>query len=72
MEVIRLGKKFTARELAQKVEWEGGPLDAVEYGIHADEIDDPELRELWRKLETDYRKLWPLVSEIESRLRKAA
>ena len=69
---IGMDTKLTAKELAQRVEWEGGPLDAVEYGIHAHQIEDRELRALWTKLEIGYRRLWPLVTEIETRLRKAA
>ena len=30
--------------LAQKVRWEGGLLGALSYGIHAEEIEDSELR----------------------------
>lgn len=72
LEVEHVDRTMTIAELAQRVEWEGGALDAVEYGIRADLLADPELRELWKELEIGYKSLWPLVSKIESRLRKAA
>ena len=65
-------QSFTIDELAKKVRWEGGALDAIEYGIRSEQIDDPELRELWRDLEDRYRALTPLVTQIEIRLRRAA
>lgn len=55
--------------LAQKVEWEGGVLAAMEYGIHAEQIDDGEVRRVWDALERAYRELTPLVDRINSLLR---
>jgi hypothetical protein len=52
---------MNARELARKVEWEGGILGALEYGIRHEEIDDPELAALWRRLETIYDQLRPCM-----------
>jgi hypothetical protein len=63
---------MTLRELANKVDWEGGPLEALEYGITAEDVADPTIRDLWRELEERYRGLTPLVREIRIRLRSAA
>jgi hypothetical protein len=65
-------QRFTKDELARKVRWEGGALDAIEYGISSEQIDDPELRDLWRALEDGYRALTPLVTTIETRLQRGA
>jgi len=65
-------QRFTKDELARKVRWEGGALDAIEYGIRSEQIDDPELRDLWRALEDGYRALTPLVTTIEARLQRGA
>jgi hypothetical protein len=65
-------QRFTKDELARKVRWEGGALDAIEYGIRSEQIDDPELRDLWRALEDGYRALTPLVTTIETRLQRGA
>lgn len=55
-------------QLAYKIQWEGGVLDAIEYGIKADEIEDVEIRALWDEVETGYRRLWPLIHEIEMQI----
>lgn len=61
-------KPISAKRLADKVEWEGGVLAALEYGIRSEQIDDSELRSLWSDLEQRYRSLTPLVSQIGERL----
>jgi hypothetical protein len=60
---------FSAEWLAAKVDWEGGVLGALDYGIVADRIEDPTLRALWADLQDRYRGLAPLVADIEERLR---
>ena len=40
---MRTTKVMTAKDLANKVHWEGGVVSALEYGIRSDEIDDPEV-----------------------------
>lgn len=65
-------KTISIASLAKKVEWEGGVLAALEYGIRTDEIEDPALRSLWEQVETRYRALTPLITEITLELRKAA
>jgi hypothetical protein len=52
---------MNATELARKVDWEGGVLSALEYGIRSEEIDDPELATLWRRLECVYEQLRPSI-----------
>lgn len=45
---------MTIEELAAKIEWEGGIVDAVEYGIHADDLpaETPlAIREAWQRVE---------------------
>jgi hypothetical protein len=65
-------KKFSTASLANKVDREGGVLATLEYGVRADEIEDPQLRSLWEQVETGYRALTPLVTAINLELRKAA
>lgn len=45
---------MTGEEFAAKVEWEGGVLDALEYGLKIDDIDKGEvvLREKWLAAQT--------------------
>lgn len=35
-----------------KISWVGGVIDALEYGIKADDFDNTELRRIWRMLES--------------------
>ena len=35
-----------------KIKWEGGVIDALEYGIKSDDFDNKELRRIWRMLES--------------------
>ena len=62
---------MTARDLAQKVHWEGGIVATLEYGIRSDEIDDPELAALWRRMEKLYDELRPAL-DITDRMLRAA
>ena len=47
-------------------------LAALEYGIRAGDIEDPELARLWRRLERSYGTLAPLLDEAAERLDVAA
>lgn len=64
--------KMDDATLAQKVRWEGGLWSALEYGITADDIADPELAKLWARLEQSYREIAPLIDEATHRLDVAA
>lgn len=65
-------KRMSSARLARKIEFEGGVLAALEFGVRAEDIEDPRLRSLWQKIETRYRSLTPLVTEISQELRRAA
>jgi hypothetical protein len=60
--------KMSADRLAQKIRWEGGLMAALAYGIAPEQIDDPELSELWDRILRGYRELSPLLSEAMTRL----
>ncbi len=64
--------RFDEKTLAQKIRWEGGLWAALEYGIKADHIEDPELAELWARLEHSYREIAPLIEAAARRLDVAA
>ena len=55
----------TVQEIANKIQWEGGILDAVEYGIHATDIEDEDLAELWSELEFEYESVKEIVDNID-------
>jgi hypothetical protein len=61
-----MGKQLTASDVRDRVKWEGGVLDAVEYGIRHDQIQDPALRTMWRDVESRYKALTPLTERIRT------
>jgi hypothetical protein len=67
-----MADKMTPQEFAQKVEWEGGVLDALEYGLKADDLDDsPEATDLyaeWFELQDAWKKLQRLLEPVEARI----
>lgn len=68
----RQTNKLNQALLAQKIRWEGGLIGALSYGIHADDIEDPELARLWAELERLYNELEPLLEAVGDRLGSAA
>jgi hypothetical protein len=59
---------MTEDEFLAKVEWEGGVVDALEYGLRADMLKDrsSELFKLWRKLDSKWDKLKPSLAAVEN------
>jgi len=60
-------------ELAGKVEWEGGLIEALGYGITADMMpeDDDELTEAWTALKAAYSQVEALARPVEKMLEEA-
>jgi hypothetical protein len=66
-----MSDRFEDREeLANKIEWEGGIIDALDYGIKTENMPegDTELAEAWGKLEAAYHELTPLTDAVEKLL----
>lgn len=61
---------MTPIELAGKVEWEGGVLQAIDYGLVADDLDDsnPDLKSAWVNLCNAYKNFHGLLEDVESQL----
>ena len=62
-----MSDRFTSREhLAAKIEWEGGILEALDYGIRTGDMPegDTELAEAWEKLEAAWKQLNPLADAV--------
>ena len=49
-----MSELWTAQEVFDKIEWEGGINDAIEWGLFSEQIEDPKLRELWAVAEQLY------------------
>lgn len=61
------------RNFVAKVEWEGGVLQALDYGLHAEDLEEtPEsipLREAWTALDIAYREhVQPALTRVETLL----
>lgn len=61
-------KRYDRDLLAYKIRWEGGVMAALDYGLRADDIGDPDLRAAWQRLQGLHEELRPLVREFERRL----
>lgn len=63
--------RFESRErLVSKIDWEGGLLDAIEYGIRAEDMPegDDELAKAWKKLEDAYNEVVPHAAQVSALL----
>jgi CRISPR/Cas system endoribonuclease Cas6 (RAMP superfamily) len=57
--VMSAHRRLDHRSLADTVRNNGGILGAIEYGISADDIDDPEIANAWRRVVDQYAALRP-------------
>ena len=64
------GRNMTDEEFANKVDYEGGPFGALDYGMRAEDIknQDGELYAAWLELETKYDELKPLCDRVQKAL----
>lgn len=60
----------TREGLAAKIEWEGGLLDAFDYGMTTDHLNpcDTELIAAWQKAEDAYKTLLTALNVLEALL----
>lgn len=61
-------KQMTPSEFIDKVECEGGILEALDYGLRAKDMDDsdPSFKAAWQRLETKFDLMHGDLSEVES------
>jgi hypothetical protein len=63
--------RFDSRAaLAGKIEWEGGLMESLDYGITTEMMPegDTELTEAWAKLEASYKETARLADAVETLL----
>jgi hypothetical protein len=60
----------TRAEVRDKIEWEGGYVAALDYGLRVSDMPegDTELRDAWDKLWAAYREMGPFVAAVEKLL----
>lgn len=54
-----------------KIEWEGGIVDALEYGLTEDDLPDCELRDLWTEVRARYQEIEPSIYRIHDLIEEA-
>lgn len=53
------------QDFADKIDWEGGPLEALEYGLRSEELtEDGALKDAWVALEQAWIDFEPLVDDV--------
>lgn len=61
----------TRRDVADKVDWEGGVDEALAYGVAADEMPDPELEAAWAAAKAAYEPYAKAAAVVEGLLEDA-
>ena len=64
-------KKMSLGRLAAKVAWEGGIINALDYGIRSVDVEDADVARHWAELERLYERMIPLLGAIDRRIREA-
>ena len=57
-------------DFASKVEWEGGIVEALDYGIKPKDVPE-EIRPQWQELSDMWKKMEPLLEEVSTMLEDA-
>ena len=58
-------KAYDRDLLAYKVNWEGGVLATLDYGLRPEDIADRDLRAAWAELRELHARMRPLVKAFE-------
>jgi hypothetical protein len=58
-------KAYDRDLLAYKIQWEGGVLATLDYGLQPEDIEDERLRAAWGELRELHGRLRPLVKSFE-------
>ena len=55
---------MTAADFASKVEWEGGVMEALDYGLKPAHAPEGPIREAWTRLYQVWQQLSPIADEV--------
>ena len=57
---------MTVEDFAAKIEWEGGTIDALDYGLSPEDAPEGELRDLWQAAYDIWtQQLKPAIGQID-------
>ena len=54
---------MSIKDVADKVDWEGGVIAAIDWGISSEDIDNQSLAKLWAEVENAYAAI-DLINQI--------
>lgn len=55
---------MTAADFASKVEWEGGVMEALDYGLKPADAPEGPIRDAWARLYQLWQQLSPIADEV--------
>lgn len=53
-------------DFVAKINWEGGIVGALEYGLKSSDLEPGELRDAWKELEKAWSKMQEPMDEVQS------
>ena len=62
---------FAIDQLYHKIRWEGGVMEAMEWGIHHEDIEDPDIAAKWKVAEELYSQLRMLLPHLQKDINAA-
>lgn len=65
-------KPMTEEDFAEKVQWEGGVIDALEYGLKAEHVEPGDLRNDWAVLASYYDDMHEILEVVEAHIEDLA
>jgi hypothetical protein len=68
-EMVAATRAYDRDLLAYKVNWEGGVLATLDYGLRPEDIADEDLRAAWVELRALHARMKPLIKGFEKRLK---
>lgn len=57
-------RPMTLVDFAAKVEWEGGVIDALDYGLKPEDAPEGELRDPWQQAYDLFQQMEPITDRI--------
>lgn len=65
-------KPMTESDFISKIDWEGGIIGALEYGLTADDVEPGSMRDAWRKLDELWAPMEDAIADVQAIIDEAA
>lgn len=60
------GRPMSESDFIAKIEWEGGVVGALEYGLTSNDVEPGELQNAWKELEKAWVPMQDAIEEVQS------